>query len=1488
MVDHANRRPGGEVEVLISYSHQDEALKNQLLKHLSLLKRQGVIRDWHDRDIEAGFEWRREIEAHLESAEIVLLLISSDFLASDFCFNIEMKRAIERHDQGQACVIPVFLRPCDWKGAPFGKLQGLPADAEPVTSNRWSSVDEAFVMVASGIRKAATDLRRRRFRTGGIRSTAGLFRWLKGLLAAKKPPASDRALDRWVRAVEREGAGGDDARRLRTTPEFKQLLLAYDLARGIRRRDGPKQAESDPYVTACASSLAGSGVVTVIPCTAVGADGHLVPLELVLEAHANQSGNILVHPLSDDTAATRSQVGAELGRVWELATPDSDTLSGTSVLWRMRSGDGMQGRVPPLDPDSSWITAAGYRAFWHLRRRLKVDADVYVLCEVRDDRSLQPADNLVDNVASIRLRHRSPFPATLVVVQPRGEDDGTTPDWAVTKVVGDLAELVGVRSFTADTAVEFLSHIAAEYDKTPWMMSGRSVRLSDIYVPFHVWKDEWRTAGSDGRTDSAISDWRPVDYDSGGAEREVGPRLEARRTQVRVAWEELFSTHTKAQPLVVVGGPGFGKSSLLAWTARQMAINAGLAITGRTASVHETPWPMLVDLDTWTQQSGSPRESLLKAALERTRMPDGWDKLRSDALEQIYLQRLREHAHNSFLFLDAVDQVRDSSITVLLQRLDAMAVFGGRLVLSSREAALRSHRGMLPFQQLTVVQAAALAPREAADLASKWLDTAGAHELDGHLRSHTALAVVAGSPLLLTLACLVVLARPRRRIPETAGALYREIMYQLARGAWRQTAVSPLAIADVEAFLADLRRMCWHLFCVDPQANRFVRESLIRAFTISAGGTVKEANRQLALLVALGFLESSDRSEDGEPTYLFRHATFREFLVASYVSSELNRDGWQLSEITTRRGAEWANVRIADLLEQNVFSPTWEPVFLFAAGLLKDPVPLFEMLADAKRDDHFRHRLSLLCQCYGTLGAEKEGSVAGVMEPVFQYMARRGRRAIEKSPHDWRRWLADSGNLMILPIGAQRVAASFYELYGEDGKHHRIHMQSHELLEVLTRSAGGVHWRAATDVLLQLCSTNIGMHHDIGEAAKRIVKIGEERSDYTYVTSLDRLVEDTEMPLWRRVPIAGALLRAKKETIIDKAFQFLTAVATDAGVESWMRNSAVIAIAHGVNGIRDLEVGELIIQSLTSPDTASNVRRDLADEVLREVDDEATKVKITLVYVVLMLGRADPGFVAWCARRLSVWHCTKIVAAAVGYLWQIARSSKVDCYPRVTALQGVNAHGNDHDRSKASDALMRLAEAPVTDGRQQWLALDALIQAGEDYEPDLRRRAAELASTADVESHWIVYIAKLAVQQHDSRLVDEMTPTLVAISAGERPSRRKDQSDWSERTGAIEILRRTPQWAALEHAAFARLRNLNRDESDWRSVETVVFGAKSSELLRLTEELLAVGRRSYRPWHRLLHELDARGWRLKVQTDRKIKVLRQGQEEARPNADLYW
>ncbi len=144
------------VKIFFSYAHEDEALLNQLKSHLRPLQRQGIIDVWYDRDISAGTEWEREISQHLDSSQIILLLVSPDFMDSDYCYSIEMKRAIERHDRGDAIVIPIILRHVLWKGTTLGKLKALPTDGKPVKS--WLDPDEAFFNVADSIRELAEKL----------------------------------------------------------------------------------------------------------------------------------------------------------------------------------------------------------------------------------------------------------------------------------------------------------------------------------------------------------------------------------------------------------------------------------------------------------------------------------------------------------------------------------------------------------------------------------------------------------------------------------------------------------------------------------------------------------------------------------------------------------------------------------------------------------------------------------------------------------------------------------------------------------------------------------------------------------------------------------------------------------------------------------------------------------------------------------------------------------------------------------------------------------------------------------------------------------------------------------------------------------------------------------------------------------------------------------------------------------------------------------
>ena len=143
------------VTIFISYAHQDDELRIELRKHLSQLKQQNIIMPWDDQDISAGAEWEGEIATRLNTANIILLLITPDFLHSEYCYSVEMKHAMQRHEAGEAVVLPIILRSVAWEQTPFGKLQALPREAQAVTS--WSNKDEAFTSIARDIQRTINE-----------------------------------------------------------------------------------------------------------------------------------------------------------------------------------------------------------------------------------------------------------------------------------------------------------------------------------------------------------------------------------------------------------------------------------------------------------------------------------------------------------------------------------------------------------------------------------------------------------------------------------------------------------------------------------------------------------------------------------------------------------------------------------------------------------------------------------------------------------------------------------------------------------------------------------------------------------------------------------------------------------------------------------------------------------------------------------------------------------------------------------------------------------------------------------------------------------------------------------------------------------------------------------------------------------------------------------------------------------------------------------
>lgn len=139
------------IKVFFSYSHNDETNRNELEKHLAVLKRDGLIQTWYDRRILAGSELGNEIDQNLTESNLILLLVSPDFLASDYCYSMEMKKALEMRSQGVAWVIPIILEYCDWKNTPLEGLLACPKDGKPISE--FPNPNKAFNEITDEIRR---------------------------------------------------------------------------------------------------------------------------------------------------------------------------------------------------------------------------------------------------------------------------------------------------------------------------------------------------------------------------------------------------------------------------------------------------------------------------------------------------------------------------------------------------------------------------------------------------------------------------------------------------------------------------------------------------------------------------------------------------------------------------------------------------------------------------------------------------------------------------------------------------------------------------------------------------------------------------------------------------------------------------------------------------------------------------------------------------------------------------------------------------------------------------------------------------------------------------------------------------------------------------------------------------------------------------------------------------------------------------------------
>jgi hypothetical protein len=142
------------MRAFISYAHSDGAMLDRLHAHLAMLRRDGTLSQWYDRDIMAGGDINKEVAKELSRCQLFLALASPDFLNSQYCYETEMTNAIRRHDAGEIIIVPVILEPCDWLSSPLARFKALPRDGKAISA--WTNQNTAFLDVVNELRRLAS------------------------------------------------------------------------------------------------------------------------------------------------------------------------------------------------------------------------------------------------------------------------------------------------------------------------------------------------------------------------------------------------------------------------------------------------------------------------------------------------------------------------------------------------------------------------------------------------------------------------------------------------------------------------------------------------------------------------------------------------------------------------------------------------------------------------------------------------------------------------------------------------------------------------------------------------------------------------------------------------------------------------------------------------------------------------------------------------------------------------------------------------------------------------------------------------------------------------------------------------------------------------------------------------------------------------------------------------------------------------------------
>ena len=390
------------------------------------------------------------------------------------------------------------------------------------------------------------------------------------------------------------------------------------------------------------------------------------------------------------------------------------------------------------------------------------------------------------------------------------------------------------------------------------------------------------------------------------------------------------------------------------------------------------------------------------------------------------------------------------------------------------------------------------------------------------------------------------------------------------------------ASVNAERVLVCLRQTSWRLFCADPSTATYDHDTVVAALLAASDRPDLPPAEVLALLVASDVLVETNSG--GVRSYSFLHSFVRETLAAWYLTSEIERVGWAAAMVSwCDADQRWQTGRVETLLDRSALDPDWEPLFLSLASLLPNPQPLFALLADEGRDDHFRHRRSLFWRCYEAVPSEKEAQLLPQAEPLFRSFARDGHKALGRRPQRWRRWLRDARSLARQPLACRRLTAMIADYLGHDDRGRmRLHL-AHDVVELFVDAARTTGGSVAAESLLLLCEEFLEEPYALSYAAAQLIEIADSQHKPELVRRLVRHIRTPDGKLWRQIPIAQAMLRSASRETSGAAFSFLVSVVHSEEDEAWLTFRARNALAEAIGTPHEADAASVIIEAFLDP-----------------------------------------------------------------------------------------------------------------------------------------------------------------------------------------------------------------------------------------------------------------------------------------------------------------